>query len=68
MKFIYVNSKEDKKKLQKLGYKFIKKQKTTSKSDSTLYVFENIEDDKNTSDFCLDENDIGCIYSNILIF
>ena len=65
MKFIYATSKEGKEKLQLLGYKYIKKQKNKDNSNTTLYVFENnpaiIE-----QNFSID--DIGCIYSDILMF
>lgn len=66
MKFIYVASKEDKKKMQLLGYKYIKKQINKDNSDLTLYVFENNPAIRKTQNFSVD--DIGCIYSDILMF
>lgn len=66
MKFIYVTSEEDKKRLEELGYRYIKKQKASKGNDKTLYVFENKED--KTALFTIDNEDISCIYSDIMMF
>lgn len=67
MKFIYVTTEYDKLKLQAAGFEFIKEQPNSKDKTQTLYMFKNksnFEFDKSTQ--ILDE--IGCIYSNLMMF
>lgn len=66
MKFIYVTSEEDKKRLEILGYHFLKEQKASKGNSQTLYVFENKED--RTALFTIDNENIACIYSDTMMF